>query len=113
MDSKFKDFIISRCRELRGEESPGAKASDDHQWKSFFDVILKPNPELTPRQREAVALDYEMRDGFATTKVRCALLYYFEKRLRLDIEGKDRPAEKPVVIHNHDDFKRARDAAMP
>ena len=112
MEGKFKDFIISRCRELRGEDAPGAKASDDHQWLAFFDVILKPNPELTRTQREAVALDYEMHDGFATTKVRCALLYYFEKRLRLDIEGKDRPAEKPVVIHNRDDFIKARDAAM-
>lgn len=112
MEGRFKDFIISRCRELRGEDSPGAKASDDRQWNSFFDVILRPNPLLTAKQRETVALDYEMSNGFATTKVRCALLYYFEKRLRLDIEGKDRPAEKPVVIHNRDDFVKARDAAM-
>lgn len=111
-ESKFKDFIISRCHELRGEDSPGAKASDDRQWQVFFDVVLKPNPELTPKQREAVALDYEMLDGFATTKVRRALLCYFEKRLRLDIEGKDKPAEKPVIIHNRDEFIKARDAAM-
>ena len=112
MESKFKDFIISRCRELRDEDSPGAKPSDDHQWNTFLDVILRPNPDLTPEQRETIALDYEMHDGFATTKVRRALLYYFEKRLRLDIDGKDKPAEKPVVIYNRDDFVRARDAAM-
>ena len=112
MESKFKDFIISRCQELRSEDAPGAKPSDDRQWQAFFNVVLKPNPELTSKQREAVALDYEMLDGFATTKVRRALLYYFEKRLRLDIEGKDKPAEKPVVIHNLDEFIKARDAAM-
>ncbi|MGD0185235.1 MAG: WYL domain-containing protein [Roseiarcus sp.] len=113
MESKFKDFIISRCRDLRDEDAPGAAASDDHLWKSFFDVILKPNPDLTPTQRETIALDYEMEDCFAKLSVRRALLYYFEKRLRLDNQaGKDKPSEKPVVIHNVVDFIKARDAAM-
>ena len=54
-----------------------------------------------------------MTDGRAVLPIRCALLYYFEKRLRLDMElGKDRPAEKPVVIENWKEFVRARDAAM-
>ena len=113
LESKFKDFIISRCRDLREEGAPGAKGSDDRQWATSFDVILKPNPALTAAQQETIALDYEMTDGFTRTRVRCALLYYFEKRLRLDIDAtKDRPSEKPVVIHNRDEFDRARDAAM-
>jgi hypothetical protein len=111
VDNKFKDFIISRCRELREEGAPGARPSDDHQWKSSFDVILKPNPALTAEQKETIALDYEMSDGFAKTTVRRALLYYFEKRLRLDIDA-DNPSEKPVVIHNRGEFNKARDAAM-
>jgi hypothetical protein len=113
VDRKFKDFIISRCRELRDEGAPSAKASEDRQWNEFFDVILKPNPDLTAKQRETIALDYEMTNGLAKTRIRRALLYYFEKRLRLDIEaGKDKPAETPVVIHNRDEFNKARDAAM-
>ena len=113
LEGKFKDFIISRCRDLREEGAPGAKGSDDRQWTSSFDVMLKPNPDLTAAQQETIALDYEMTDGFAKTRVRCALLYYFEKRLRLDIDaGKDRPAERPVVIYNRDEFNKARDAAM-
>ena len=113
VDRKFKDFIISRCRELRAEDAPAAKPSEDHHWNSFFDVILKPNPALTEKQRETIALDYEMTDGLAKTRVRRALLYYFEKRLRLDIDAaKDKPAETPVVIHNREEFTKARDVAM-
>ncbi len=111
VDSKFKDFIISRCRELRDEGAPGANAPDDRQWATFFDVILRPNPKLTAKQQETIALDYEMTNRFAKTTVRCALLYYFEKRLRLDIDA-DNPPEKPVVIHNRQEFNKARDAAM-
>ena len=113
IESKFKDFILSRCRELRNEEAPGARRDQDRQWTSFFDVILKPNPELTESQRHTIALDYDMPDGQVVIPVRCALLYYFEKRLRLDVDSKkDRPAEKPVIVANWKEFVKARDAAV-
>jgi hypothetical protein len=109
---KFKDFIISRCRDLRDEGEPGAAPADDIQWHSFFDVVLEPNPDLTESQRRTIALDYNMPDGRATIPVRCALLYYFEKRLRLDVDArKDTPAEKPVVVANWKEFVKARNAA--
>jgi hypothetical protein len=58
-------------------------------------------------------MDYDMHDGRAILPVRQALLYYFEKRLRLDLDAKrDSAAERPVVIHNRDEFNKARDAAM-
>ncbi len=113
LESKFKDFILSRCRDLRAEEVSDAKRDQDRQWTSFFDVILTPNPDLTESQRHTIALDYDMPDGQAVIPVRCALLYYFEKRLRLDVDSKkDKPAEKPVIVSNWKDFVKARDAAM-
>ncbi len=111
IDSKFKDFILSRCQGLRSEGAPGASASDDRRWNTYFEVILEPNPSLPGTHRQTIALDYDMKDGRAVISVRCALLYYFEKRLRLDIdEKKDRPAEKPVRIANLKEFIEARDA---
>ena len=113
IESKFKDFIVSRCRGVRNESDPGARPKDDKHWQTFFDVILKPNPALSESQRHTIAMDYQMTKGRVVIPIRCALLYYFEKRLRLDIEPtKDRPGEKPVVVENWVEFVRARDAAM-
>jgi len=113
LDNKFKDFIVSRCRGVRKPGAPGAAVTDDVAWNKFFEVILKPNPDLTESQQETIALDYQMTDGKAKLPIRCALLYYFEKRLRLDMaSGIDRPAEKPVIVENWDDFVEARNAAM-
>jgi hypothetical protein len=113
IDGKFKDFILSRCHELRDEGEPGALPADDAQWTTYFDVILKPNPDLTDSQRRTIAVDYDMQHDQAVVQVRAALLYYFEKRLRLDIDStKDRPAEKPVIVANWDEFVEARDEAM-
>jgi hypothetical protein len=49
-----------------------------------------------------------MKAGRVAVPVRKALLYYFEKRLRLDgISALDGPHETPVVITNRDEFARA------
>ncbi len=112
IESKFKDFILSRCRDLRNVEEAGASSTQDHQWATFFGVILKPNPELTESQRQTIAMDYDMPEGQVAIPVRLALLYYFEKRLRLDVDAKkDKPAEKPIVVSNWNEFVKARDAA--
>jgi hypothetical protein len=42
--------------------------------------------------------------------VRKALLYYFQKRLRLDVAGVlDNPRETPVVVANRTEFDSALD----
>jgi hypothetical protein len=71
-------------------------------------VVLEPNPSLSDRERKTIALDYEMPDGQVTVSVRRALLYYFNKRLRLD-EAKlfDDPAVAPIVVVNREEFMRA------
>lgn len=113
LDLKFKDFILSRCRDLAREDGQGAPPALDLHWNTMFDVVLRPNPDLTPSQQETIAMDYGMESGQAIVPVRRALLYYFEKRLRLDVDAKkDRPGEKPVVLANKSEFAKARDAAM-
>jgi hypothetical protein len=112
MEDKFKDFIISRCRDLRGEGEPGADAAEDTQWRTFINVVLEPNPALTESQRHTIALDYDMPEGRAIVAVRYALLYYFNKRLRLDVwKHLDDPKESPIVIVNREEFDVAVKAA--
>ena len=50
---------------------------------NFFEVVLVPNPMLSKEQQKVVAQDYMMANGRVTVPVRKALLYYFQKRLRL------------------------------
>ena len=108
IEGTFKDFIISRCL-ATGDMAPGqGHAQEDRDWQTYFEVILKPNPKLAPAQRKTIELDYGMEAGQCIVKIRMALLYYFDKRLRLDIaETKDRPKETPVVIHNRKEYDAA------
>jgi predicted DNA-binding transcriptional regulator YafY len=114
-DHRFKDFILGRCLAVREQGPAAAPAGDDWQWQKYFEVILQPNPDLTDGQRRAVALDYNMNDGKIAVPVRYALLYYFNKRLRLDVgERFDKPRERPVVVSNQKEFQAAlRKADIP
>lgn len=113
VDHKFKDFILSRCIRTRKHGLPGASANDDALWHDHFAVALAPNPALSESQQSIIAQDYEMKNGRAEVMVRKALLYYFLKRLRLDVADKlDNPQEIPVVVANRAAFDAAVAEAM-
>jgi predicted DNA-binding transcriptional regulator YafY len=108
IDHKFKDFLLSRCIDARGQADAGAQIEKDVFWNEKFPIILSPNPALNENQRAVVAQDYAMTDGRLVVPVRKALLYYFQKRLRLDAVGTlDGPHEAPVIIGNPEQFAQA------
>lgn len=103
----FKDFIISRCLAVGDMGPPEAKSSDDNDWQNFFTVVLIPNPKLSAAQQRTIERDYGMADGKCELSVRLALLYYLDKRLRLDVaEKQDRPKETPIVVANKKDYDK-------
>lgn len=113
LDNKFKDFIISRCLDTRSPQSGGVSSSEDTFWGSVFPVSLAPNPRLAVGQQAIIAEDFGMEGGEAVVPVRKALLYYFSKRLRLDVaERFDDPREAPVVVKNRKAFDVALAEAM-
>jgi len=113
IDRKFKDFILSRCLDVREPDDSGALPSEDRVWSQHFPVFLKPNPRLAPSQQRIVGQDFGMKNGEVAIQVRRAMLYYFSKRLRLDVaERVDDPAEAPVIVKNRDAFDIALTEAM-
>ncbi|HEV2570923.1 MAG TPA: WYL domain-containing protein [Beijerinckiaceae bacterium] len=108
IDEKFKDFILSRCLDTSNEGKPGASPDNDIFWQEIFEVVLSPNPKLSKSQRDVIAKDYNMDGHRVVVPIRKALLYYFQKRLRLDgISALDGPHETPVIIENQEAFARA------
>jgi hypothetical protein len=107
-DSKFKDFHISRILGVGEYSDPQAHAKQDATWNALFEVILVPNPKISKAQQKATTVEYGMRKGRLTVKVRQALLFYFKKSLRIDVAEKfDDPYEAPLVIENRKEFETA------
>jgi predicted DNA-binding transcriptional regulator YafY len=112
IDQKFKDFILSRCLDCRNLGEAGSLSESDQLWNSYFQVVLSPNPKLTASQQGVVAQDFAMVNGRVVVPVRHAMLYYFTKRLRLDVTSSDDPRETPVVVTNRAEFDSALSEAM-
>jgi predicted DNA-binding transcriptional regulator YafY len=105
-EKRFKDFLLSRCLQSRDLRDAEALASQDRNWNEYFSVVLIPNPALSSEQQNVIAQDYCMEYGQTAIAVRKALLYYFNKRLRLDVaRAIDDPKETPVVVLNEKAFQ--------
>jgi len=112
MEERFKDFVLSRCLGTDSEQDQGAPASRDIHWNEFFSVVLVPNPQLSANQQAIIAQDFCMEEGQIAIPVRKSLLYYFRKRLRLDVaHAIDDVRETPVVVANRDTFEATLDEA--
>jgi len=108
LDRNFKDFLLSRCLNADGDGPQEASGSLDVNWQESFEVILVPNPQLSASQQTVVAQDYCMKNGKISISIRKSFLYYFQKRLRLDVaQALDNPRETPVVVENRDAFEMA------
>ena len=110
----YKDFIISRCVNIGEMSVQLAGQGEDHQWNTFFDVKLIPNPDFVEHQKQVIESDYGMESGYTTIRIRIAMLYYFDKRMRLDIpQEPDRPTKNPIVVENREAYNEALAGVYP
>ena len=65
-DSVFKDFLLSRILETRGNRASEIKADADTDWSDMVSLEIGPHPDLPDNQRRVVSLDYGMHDGTVT-----------------------------------------------
>ncbi|MBF0143564.1 MAG: WYL domain-containing protein [Magnetococcales bacterium] len=103
----FKDFVMARIVDVRGIREHTQNLADDLEWHEVVDVRIGPHPGLTEHQRKAIELDYGMENGEVVLSVRRGLLFYFLKRLGLDIDPDlRRPVHQQIVLLNPDDVFR-------
>lgn len=102
-DRAFKDFLLSRILETRGERPSSVTGNADDDWNEYVTLEIGPHPDLSKTQKKVIALDYGMRGVSAKISVRKALLYYALKRLGLDTDPKSRhPHDQQIVLINRE-----------
>jgi predicted DNA-binding transcriptional regulator YafY len=100
-DEVFKDFLLSRILETRGNRPTDMDREQDFEWHEMVTLEIGPHPDLSANQQKVIALDYGMRGGRAKISVRKALLYYALRRLGLDTDPSARPPhEQQIVLLN-------------
>ncbi len=96
----FRDFVLGRILSAGQPVASDVRSSDDVDWHRYVDLVLKPDPSLTPAQRRGIELDYAMKNGTSTVTCRKAMLFYTLRTLNFEIDGRPRNGEKQLVIAN-------------
>lgn len=101
----FRDFVLGRILSPGAPVASGVDPSEDREWHTNVDLILKPDDSLSPKQREGVEIDYGMKNGKVAVPCRQAMLFYTFRTLNFEPNGTPRKGEKQVVIANLADIK--------
>lgn len=96
----FRDFVLGRMLSADRPEATDIKSIDDLDWHQYVDLVLKPDPSLSPAQRRGIERDYAMKNGTSTVTCRKAMLFYTLRTLNFEIDGVPRSGEKQLVIAN-------------
>ena len=101
----YRDFVLSRFRgeaELLDESGHGAEG--DTAWQKHIEIVIAPDPRLTPEQRDVIATDYGMRDGSLRLQTRATLATYLLQLLQLDPSGEqENPLAQQIVVANREE----------
>lgn len=103
--TEFRDFVIARFISVKESDAPFVAPEEDHEWNNKLNLILIPNPNLSPAHKSVVELEYGMKDGRTELVCREALFFYILRRLGLSRKKKYTDVVQ-IVLENHDDLVR-------
>ena len=95
---EYRDFVIARMIQLDLSDDAWHGPERDHEWQTFVELVLVPNPGLSEAHKRAIELDYGMTNGEVGMKCRQALVFYVLKQLGLDEASGARPEAQQVVL---------------
>ena len=108
----FRDFVMARMLEIAEEEPHKVDQESDLEWSRFVTLRLGPHPGMESGIRQAIELDYGMKDGAVEITTRICLSYYLERQLGLDLDPKYiSPSRQQVILLNRNEVEEARSQA--
>lgn len=101
----FRDFVLGRILSAGQLQATDIKSVDDVEWHQYVDLVLQPDPSLSPAQRKGIERDYAMKNGRCVVTCRRAMLFYTLRTLNFEIDGVPRSGERQLVIANLAEIK--------
>ncbi|GLI96059.1 helix-turn-helix transcriptional regulator [Methylocystis echinoides] len=108
----FRDYHLSRIGSTSVSGEAEVDFSLDYEWNHLIDLVIIPNPELTPERQKAVVVEYNMVDNALTMPIRLSLAFYLINEYNLDVPGGALdPLKQQIVLKNKDQVAQARDTS--
>lgn len=104
----YRDFVLSRISDepevtLKGENG----ADNDEAWQEQVELLIGPDPRLTPAQQAIIRQDFGMVRNRLTVTTRGALVQYVLQQLQLVEENpSNAPEAQQITLLNREKLKR-------
>jgi hypothetical protein len=95
---EFRDFVLGRILATRHVKASDVDPVRDHDWNTFVEVLVTPNPGLEEEKRQAIAAEYDLspKSMEVTLNLRQAMLFYV--KAKFDPEVNDDPAAHQLFV---------------
>ena len=104
---EYLDFVMSRFRGVPDllDASPHGR-EQDAEWSTQVELVIIPNPFLTPGQQAIIAQDYAMQGGQLRFSQRLPLVHYALDRMQVSYDGQhnQNPDQFPLVLQNRNEL---------
>ncbi|NGO55814.1 helix-turn-helix transcriptional regulator [Allomesorhizobium camelthorni] len=108
----FRDYNLSRINEVSEWRRSTVDPALDFEWIHKINLVIVPNPELSPERQAAIAAEYAMENGNLVRPCRLSLSFYLMTQHNLDVEpGKLKPEKQQIVLQNMEEVFQAKAAA--
>ncbi len=108
----FRDYNLFRIDQAGDHQAATVDPSLDFEWKHEIDLVLAPNPALSPSQQAAIEAEYDMNEGKRIVTMRLSQTFYLMTEHNLDVpQGTLPPGKQQLVLLNHDEVVNARATA--
>lgn len=105
--SRFLDFVLSRFHGVPDLlDKSNHTAAEDNDWNMEVEIVLAPDPRLSPEIQQTIEQDYGMKNGRLVLLSRACMVNYTLQGLNLDPVKIDADAKaQQLVVVNLDDIK--------
>ena len=108
----FRDYNLNRIGTVNGQRPSPVDPKLDFEWVHIIDLVMVPNPCLSPERQVAVASEHGMNLGRLVRPCRLSLSFYLMSEYNLDVEvGVLKPEKQQIILHNQDEVIQARSLA--
>jgi hypothetical protein len=101
-EDRYRDFVLSRMSEYQVAEIEYCSAGlleNDEKWNNTVELVFKPHPQLSPKQRQSVEEDYGMAEGTKVVECKVCNIQHLLKLTRTGVDAEQRePHLFPLIL---------------
>lgn len=95
---RYQDFNLSRFQgEIEFEGQGGNSMEHDADWHTQVDIVICPDPRLSPAQKKCIEQEYQMVAGRLVVPCKAALVNYVLLQLRVE-SYKNKAVAQQIIL---------------